>query len=91
MLRVRSIQTVEEFGRWPGDPDDYPNQVLGLWEAGESRPEWCFVLEEHGERIGRIGYRVTPTVSDPTWLGTLPAGELSASWRHRCRDAAVGS
>lgn len=78
MLRVRSVPTVEEFAPAPGDPADFPSQVQTLWESGESRPDRCFVLEEEGERIGRIGYRVTPTVSDPAWLGSLPPSELSA-------------
>ena len=48
-----------------------------MWVAGASRPEWCFVAEdESGARVGRVGYRVEPTVTNPAWLGTLPPAEL---------------
>jgi hypothetical protein len=29
-----------------------------------------------GARVGRVGYRVEPTVTNPAWLGTLPPAEL---------------
>ena len=39
--------------------------------------EWCFVAEdESGARVGRVGYRVEPPVTNPAWLGTLPPAEL---------------
>jgi len=59
-----------------------------MWVAGASRPEWCFVAEdESGARVGRVGYRVEPTVTNPAWLGTLPPAELFAfglwlPWEH---------
>ena len=49
---------------------------------------WCFVAEdESGARVGRVGYRVEPTVTNPAWLGTLPPAELFAfglwlPWEH---------
>jgi GNAT superfamily N-acetyltransferase len=59
-----------------------------MWVAGASRPGWCFVAEdESGARVGRVGYRVEPTVTNPAWLGTLPPAELFAfglwlPWEH---------
>jgi ribosomal protein S18 acetylase RimI-like enzyme len=35
-------------------------------------------MDDGQGRVGRIGFRVEPTMSDPTWLGTLPEYELSA-------------
>ena len=66
-----------DFSGAPGDPDDLREQVAAMWVAGASRPEWCFVAEdESGARVGRVGYRVEPTVTNPAWLGTLPPAEL---------------
>ena len=66
-----------DFSGAPGDPDDLGEQVAAMWVAGASRPEWCFVAEdESGARVGRVGYRVEPTVTNPAWLGTLPPVEL---------------
>ncbi len=76
MLRVRTVNDVDEFVGAPGDPDGYAATVSGLWESGESRPDWSFVLEDGGTRVGRIGFRVAPTVTDPAWLGSLPPHEL---------------
>lgn len=76
MLRVRNVRNVEEFVGVPGDPEGYTASVRGLWDSGASRREWCFVLEDGAGRIGRLGFRVEPTVSDPAWSGSLPPQEL---------------
>lgn len=76
MFRVRIVNGVEEFVGVPGDPEDYGALVSGLWDSGGSRPEWCFLLEDGSTKVGRIGFRVAPTVSDPAWLGSLPPEEL---------------
>ena len=76
MLRVRNVKDVTDFVG-PEDPDDYPATVAELWASGSSRPEWCFVLEDGSRRLGRIGFLVSPTTSDPRWLGSLPPEELS--------------
>jgi ribosomal protein S18 acetylase RimI-like enzyme len=76
MFRVRTAGDVEDFVGLPGDPEDYAELVSGLWDSGASRPEWCFLLEDGSTRVGRIGFRVAPTVSDPAWLGSLPPQEL---------------
>lgn len=76
MFRVRTVNNVDEFVCAPGDPEDYADSVSGLWDTGESRPDWCFLLEDGHAKVGRIGFRVAPTVSDPSRLGSLPADEL---------------
>lgn len=75
--RVRPVRNVDDFVGLPGDSEDYADAITGLWESGESRPAWCFLLEDEEGRVGRIGYRVAPTTSDPSWLGSLPPFELS--------------
>ncbi len=59
----------------PGDPDDYGATVTRLWESGEGRREWSFVLEDAGERVGRIAYRIEETCQREL-LGDLPPYEL---------------
>ncbi len=82
MLRVRTVNNVDEFVGVPGDPEGYAESVGEIWESGESRPDWCFVLEDGQDVIGRMGFQVTPTVSDPAWLGSLPPEELFAFGLH---------
>ncbi len=78
---VRSVTEADDFG------EDMVDQVLASWESGESRPEWCFVLERRDERIGRIGYRVTETCP-PEYLGDLPPMELFGfGWQMRWEEA----
>ena len=76
MLRVRSVNDVDDFVGAPGDADGYRDQVTGMWDGGESKPEWSFRLEDDLEMVGRVGYYVSPTVTDAAWLGTLPPQEL---------------
>lgn len=76
MFRVRTVSDVDEFVGVPGDPEDYDALVSGLWDSGASRPEWCFLLEDDFTKVGRIGFRVAPTVSNPAWSGSLPLQEL---------------
>lgn len=76
MFRVRTVNDVEEFVGMPGDPEDYAELVAGLWDSGGSRPGWCFLLEDGSATVGRVGFRVAPTVSNPAWLGSLPPEEL---------------
>jgi len=92
MLRVRSVRDLTDFVGVPGDPDDYSDQVRSLWDSGASRSEWCFILEEDGAPIGRIGLGVSPTVSDPVWLGSLPSDELFVFGLHLpWEDSAVST
>src|SRR6478735_11815638 len=91
-VRVRTAGDPADFSGAPGDPNDFGEQVAAIWAAGSSRPEWCFVAEdESGGRVGRVGYRVEPTVTNPAWLGTLPPVELFCfglwlPWRHGGSD-----
>ena len=76
-VRIRTAGDPADFSGAAGDPDDLGEQVAAMWVAGASRPEWCFVAEDQsGARVGRVGYRVEPTVTTPAWLGTLPPAEL---------------
>lgn len=76
MLRVRNVTEIDDFVDPTHDPDDYPATVQAMWEAGASRPDWCFVIEDDSKRLGRVGFGVAPTTSDPGWLGTLHPQEL---------------
>src|SRR4029077_470309 len=76
-VRIRTAGDPADFSGAPGDPDDLGERVAAMWVAGPSRPECCFVAEdESGARVGRVGYRVEPTVTNPAGLGTLPPAEL---------------
>jgi GNAT superfamily N-acetyltransferase len=77
MLRVRTVTDINDFLGFPGDPENYADIVKDDWESGESKRGWCLLLEDGDERIGRVGFLVTPTTSDPRWLGSLPPTELS--------------
>jgi len=77
MLRVRTVTDITDSLGFPGDPDNYLDIVHGDWDAGLSKPGWCFLLEDGEVRLGRLGFIVSPTTSDPHWLGSLPPFELS--------------
>jgi RimJ/RimL family protein N-acetyltransferase len=70
---VRSITDTKDFAL-PGAPDQ-TDALIDMWEEGESRPDWCFVLEEEREVVGRVGFYVSPTCP-PEFLGDLPPDEL---------------
>lgn len=74
MLRVRTVHDADDF---VGESDLDPDLIRDLWDSGDSRPEWCFVAEADNQRVGRLGLQVSPTTSDPAWLGTLPSHEAS--------------
>ncbi|MEN8238551.1 MAG: GNAT family N-acetyltransferase [Actinomycetota bacterium] len=76
MLRVRTVKDIDDFLGAPDDPDGYADEIAQVWESGASRPDWCFVAEDRGSLIGRVGFLVEPTTSDPAWLGSLPSHEL---------------
>jgi hypothetical protein len=61
--------------------------VRDAWERGASRPEWCFLAEELGRPVGRVGFRAEPAVSTVEslefrvlglWLGPDARDPLSA-------------
>jgi RimJ/RimL family protein N-acetyltransferase len=70
---VRSITDTKDFAL-PGAPDQ-TDMLIDMWEEGESRSDWCFVLEEGGEVVGRVGFTVEPTCP-PEFVGDLPPDEL---------------
>lgn len=79
---VRNAQSVDEFAGAPGDPDGYAESIRSLWASGESGPESCFLLGDGSGMVGRIGFRVTPPVSEPGRLGSLAPLEISAFGFH---------
>jgi ribosomal protein S18 acetylase RimI-like enzyme len=76
-LRVRKVDSAEDFADPAVDPPDDTAQIAEMLESGETQLSWCFVAEEAGRRLGRLGLRVEPTTTDPAWLGSLPALEMS--------------
>ncbi len=73
MATVRSISSPEEFAL--ADAPDETDSLIDMWQEGESRPDWCFILDDEGETIGRVGFSVEPTCP-PEYLGELPPEEL---------------
>ena len=82
MLRVRNVESVDDFVDPAMDPPDYTAQIQDLVESGQTQLSWCFVAEEAGRRRGRLAFRVESTTSNPAWLGTLPAQEMSVFGLH---------
>jgi RimJ/RimL family protein N-acetyltransferase len=90
-MNLRTARSVEDFVGMAGDPDGYAETVADMWASGESRPDWSFILEDGGERLGRIAYRVDETCQ-PEFLGDLPSHELFVygwwlPWEHDPRHA----
>ena len=54
---VRNIEQseIDDFVQSYGNPG-YENWIRRLFESGETKPEWCFVVEENGTPIGRAVY-----------------------------------
>lgn len=52
-IRERDI---DKFASLSKDSANYKKTVKSLWDDGLSFPEWCFLFEEEGEIVGRIGY-----------------------------------
>jgi ribosomal protein S18 acetylase RimI-like enzyme len=73
MTTIRSITLPEEFGI-AGAPN-VSDDLNAMWEERESRAEWCFVLEDEGKVVGRVGFYVSATCP-PEFLGDLPPDEL---------------
>jgi GNAT superfamily N-acetyltransferase len=75
MYRVHSVDTVDDFFL-PGDSGDFKSFLTHAVEDGDTQPDWCFVIEDDGQTLGRVGFTLEPSTSNPEWLGTLPATEL---------------
>lgn len=54
---VRSIEQneIDDFVQLYDDPG-FENWIRQLFKSGETKPEWCFVVEENGTHIGRAIY-----------------------------------
>ena len=76
VLDIRSVERVEDFAAPDDDPDDL-GWVKEMWEDGSSRPEWTFVATAAGATVGRAGFVVTPSVTNPAWVGSLPPLEMT--------------
>jgi len=80
-VRVRSIKAseIDMFASIAStNPSgDCQKNLLKLWQDGLSRPEWCFVLEDSDECVGRIVYWVFPNAPwDIKMMGLeLPWGQ----------------
>ena len=71
MLDIRSVERVDDFAAPDDDPGDL-GWVEEMWKDGSSRPGWTFVASDAGSTVGRAGFVVTPSVTDPAWVGSLP-------------------
>lgn len=83
-LDIRAVARAAEFAIAPADAARFVDTVAEIWADGESRPEWCFLGSVDGQAVARLGFLQTDSVTDPAWLGALPARELSlfalAAW-----------
>jgi RimJ/RimL family protein N-acetyltransferase len=75
-MTIRPIQRaeIEVFARFSADDDLnalFKDDMMRRWEEGASRPEWCFVAEEHGQVVGCIGYWGLPAFSIPSVIEFL--------------------
>lgn len=73
-MHIRSIteDELDRFSNAGGVSDDYLRQTLpGLWASGQSHPEWCFVIEENHEWVGRVALCTLGDSITFRWL-TLP-------------------
>lgn len=57
-MKVYNIkkETINKFTSLLNNSSDFKETVQGLWEKELSSPEWCFVIEEKGKLMGRVGY-----------------------------------
>ncbi len=75
MLRVRTVTDADDFAGAPGDPAEYRDQIAADFASGESKPEWCFVLEEGDARLGRLQLLVQ-RMPEPGGCPGLPPADL---------------
>ena len=68
-IAPHELHTFTLVSRTRNDPmrhAELAEHLAERWAGGLSRPEWCFVAEEGGEIVGRIGYWNRPRVSPDT-------------------------
>ena len=75
-MTVRAITRFEAelFASAGADPERTRSVMVQLWDECRSCPEWCFIGEENGRVIARIGFWVLPSIITTfhvAWL-TLP-------------------
>jgi ribosomal protein S18 acetylase RimI-like enzyme len=63
-MNVRAISADELtlfacIGEHPLGADGLANAIHKSWDDGECHPEWCFVVEQDGQLVGRLGYEGT--------------------------------
>src|SRR5258708_1402877 len=44
------------IGEHPLGPEGLAKAIKETWDSGESRPAWCFIAEQDGKAVGRVGY-----------------------------------
>lgn len=61
-MKVYNITEKEmnKFVSFSKDSTNFRKTVKSLWDDGLSLPKWCFVIEEEGKTVGRIGYWAPP-------------------------------
>jgi ribosomal protein S18 acetylase RimI-like enzyme len=60
-MTVRPIEASEldafaRLGEHPLGPEGLAKAIKEMWDSGESRPAWCFIAEQVGKAVGRVGY-----------------------------------
>jgi len=57
-MKVYNIkkEEISKFTSLSNNGSDFKKTVQEMWEKELTSPEWCFVIEEKGKIIGRIGY-----------------------------------
>jgi ribosomal protein S18 acetylase RimI-like enzyme len=66
----------------PNDASMGVTLMKQIWEAGESRPQWCFIGEMDGKPICRVGYWCHP--SNPDYINMM---SLHLPWDDDFMDA----
>ena len=58
----------------PQSIERFSHMVTTMWDSGESKPAWCFVIENEGQLLGRIGYMTLDGRADAVTIfgWTLP-------------------
>ena len=77
VIHIRDI-TRDEAGLFAGFSDNAERTkavLIELWDECRSCPEWCFVAEEDGHVLARIGFWILPSI-----VTTFHIGWLALSW-----------
>ena len=59
-IRPISPQELPQFAKLTDRPesvDSFSTMLQGMWDSGESKPDWCFIIRnDDGSAVGRIGF-----------------------------------